>query len=537
MAAPSQRFMKISFVYPMFNEIGNVETVIRSTHALGKRVLEAFEIIVVNDASTDGCGTLADGLKSLFPELRVIHHERNRKLGGSLKTGFAAAQMDYVLYMDSDIPVAFAEVEQFLARLAEPVDMIIGYRLGKAENLFRVVQSHGYNLLLQACFGMRVRDPNFAFKLFRRELVNLPPRSESSFIDAELILEARRLGYRIRQVGFHYQVRQAGVSTLGSPRVIPKLLRDLVAYRKARVRRTHVSRRDIIFNADDFGLCASINAGVIASHRRGLVRSSSLICTGDAFEEAADYAVKNPSLDTGLHLSLVDGAPISDPRVVPTLVRKDGRFHSSYASFLTHYLSGKIDLADVDREFRAQLRRAADAGLHISHLDSHQHLHVLPAILEIAIRLANENGIPTIRHPDESGAVFRFFTWRFKRAVQALGLQLTCRMNRGRLAEGNVHGVDHFLGMMDAGRWNRESLPARIRSLPEGLTEICCHPRSEPVTEAAYDWGYQYREELDVLTCAELPELLHQLGVNVTSFAEYFGLRRSSDEEIGCLEA
>jgi predicted glycoside hydrolase/deacetylase ChbG (UPF0249 family) len=311
----------------------------------------------------------------------------------------------------------------------------------------------------------------------------------------------------------------------------------LVAYRKARSHRKHLPRRDIIFNADDFGLCASINAGVIASHRRGLVRSTSLICTGDAFEEAAAYAAENSSLDTGLHLSLVDGTPVSDPRDVPTLVRNDGRFHCSYASFLAHYLSGKIDLADVEREFRAQLRKATNAGLHISHLDSHQHLHVLPAILNIAIRLANENGIPTIRHPDESGAVSRFFTWRLKRAVQALGLLLTCRMNGGRLAEGNVHGVDHFLGMLDAGRWNRESLSARIRSLPEGLTEICCHPRSEPATEAVYDWGYQYREELDVLTCAELPELLNQLGVNVTSFAEYFGLRRPSGEQIGCLEA
>lgn len=222
--------LKVSFVYPMYNEIGNIEKVVRSTHALGKAVLDEFEIVVVDDCSTDGCGDIADQLAQEFPELRVIHHEQNRKLGGALKTGFAAARKEYILYMDSDLPVAFSDVEDCLKNLTEQPDILIGYRIGRAEGAFRHVQSFGYNLLLRMVFGLHVKDANFAFKLFRRDVVSDSLQSEGSFIDAELLLEALKRGYKIREHGFQYHVRTAGVSTLGSPKVIPQLLKEMAIY-------------------------------------------------------------------------------------------------------------------------------------------------------------------------------------------------------------------------------------------------------------------------------------------------------------------
>lgn len=517
----------------MFNEIGNIETVIRSTHAVGSATLEAFEIIVVDDCSTDGSGELAEKLTRSFPGLRVIHHEKNRKLGGALKTGFAAARMDYILYMDSDLPIAFSEVETFLKRLNEPLDFVTGYRMGGAENTYRHIQSLAYNALLSAVFGLRVRDANFAFKLFRRELIEEPPRSEGSFIDAELLLEARRRGYRIQQAGFRYQPRQAGISTLGGPRVIPKLLTEMFTYWKSTRHHARQPSREVIFNADDFGLCASINAGVIASHSRGLVRSASLICTGDAFEEAAAYARNNPSLDLGLHLSLVDGKPVSAPDEVKTLTGSNRRFLSNYSAFVLRYLAGKIAIKEVEQEFRAQLQKARDAGLLISHLDSHQHLHVLPAILEVVIRIANENHIPAIRYPDETcGDLSHLFSRQFKRLMLQLGLSLTCRLSKARFVRANVLGSDNFLGMRDAGRWNKRNLSARIAALPGGLTEICCHPRNEAVAaEPAYNWGYNSQDEFDALTSPELYELLQREKIRVTNFSEHFQAARSFSSE------
>ena len=520
----SRRELSVSFVYPMYNEIGNIEKVIRASHAIGSKLLREFEIVVVDDCSTDGSGTLVDRLAKEFPELRVIHHERNRKLGGTLKTGFAAARMEHILYMDSDIPVAFEDVEACLREVELPVDILIGYRIGRAEGIFRDIQSWGYNVLLRALFGLKVRDANFAFKLFRRDIVSSPLHSEGSFIDAELLLEALRRGYKIRERGFHYLVRTAGVSTLGSPKVIPQLLGDLWHYMRYRWSRPLDGQREVIFNADDFGLCKSINAGVIESHEKGVVSSASIMPTGEAFEEAARYAAGKKTLDIGLHLALCDGAPVCDPREVPSLAGPDGRFHSNYAAFVKSYFAGRIDLGEVEKEFRAQLAKARAAGLEISHLDSHQHLHALPAILQIVIRLAKENRIPAIRYPDERDVevITALLEGRAARSLQRMGLSMVCRSGKRMLHGSGLASTDHFYGVMEAGRWNFKTLRHTISTLRPGVTEICCHPRSQPAPEKQYDWGYNFTEELATLADGQLRRFIEEQDVRLTSFRDCF---------------
>ena len=508
----------------MYNEIGNIEKVIRATHALGAKILSGFEIVVVDDCSTDGCGALADRLALEFPELRVIHHAQNRKLGGALKTGFAAAKMDYILYMDSDIPVAFEDVEACLVEIEPPFDILIGYRIGRAEGTFRHVQSWCYNALLKALFRLKVRDANFAFKLFRREVVSESLHSEGSFIDAEMLLEALRRGYTIRERGFQYHSRVAGVSTIGGPKVIPQILRDMAYYRRYRWHRPLDAKREVIFNADDFGLCKSINAGVIESHEKGVVSSASVMVTGEAFEEAARYAVEKRTLDIGLHLALCEGTPVSAPGEIPTLVASDGKFCNGYAAFVKAYFAGKINLAQVEKEFRAQLAKALAAGLQISHLDSHQHLHALPAILEIVIRIARENHIPAIRYPDERDVemVNALLEGRAVRSLQRAGLSMVCRSGKRMLNGSGLASTDHFFGVMDAGRWNVKSLQSTIAALRPGVTEICCHPRSEPAPEKQYDWGYNFTEELATLASDRLRQFLAEQNVQLTSFRDCF---------------
>ncbi|MFO1484544.1 MAG: ChbG/HpnK family deacetylase [Verrucomicrobiaceae bacterium] len=509
--------MRVSFVYPMFNEIGNIERVIRSTHAVARRALDEFEIIVVNDASTDGCGELAESLRAEFPELRVLHHDRNRKLGGALKTGFGAARMDHVLYMDSDLPVAFEDVERVLRELRGDPAMVVGYRMGRNESAYRHVQSWIYNRILRLFFGLRVRDVNFAFKLFRRELVAEPLRSEGSFIDAELLLEATRRGWRIDQIGLHYHVRQAGVSTIGGPGVVPRIIRELRDYRRTRWR----GDRQVIFNADDFGLCGSINEGVIAAHESGVVRSASVIATGGAFEEAAEYARTRRELNTGLHLALCGGTPVSDPAKIRSLIDEDGAFLKDHKAFVKRWISGGIVWNEVIVELRAQMKKAREAGLRITHLDSHQHLHALPDVLKIVSRLAVENGVRVMRKPHERGIALR----RPLRSVQRLALSSAWRCSRWAVYGSDFFASDHFLGVMAAGRWNRESLQRHIRALRPGLTEICCHPRGAARPgEEAYDWGYSHEDELAALCDPDLPRLLEQERVRVTTFSEVFSI-------------
>lgn len=232
----------LSYVFPMYNEIGNIERCIAEALATGRRMTDNLEVVIVDDASTDGSGTLADDLARRHPEVRVVHHARNRKLGGALRTGFAAATKDWVLYIDSDLPIVMDDALAAVP-LTQKADMVIGNRQGRAEGLRREVMSWVYNRLIRVLFGLKVRDVNFAFKLFRRVILDhITLQSEGSFIDAELLIETQRAGFAIVEMPLQYHPRVAGVSTLASSSVVVTILRELLAYRQA-ARRRPVRRR------------------------------------------------------------------------------------------------------------------------------------------------------------------------------------------------------------------------------------------------------------------------------------------------------
>ncbi|MDQ3814388.1 MAG: glycosyltransferase family 2 protein [Armatimonadota bacterium] len=224
----------LSIVYPMYNEKDNIETAVREALRVGYQMASQLEIIVVDDASTDGCGEIADRLACAHPEVRVVHHERNRKLGGALRSGFAAAQHEWILYLDSDLPIRMDDALQALP-LAASADMVIGWRISRAESPRREIMSWVYNRLIRWGFGLRVRDVNFAFKLFKRSFYRrIQLRSEGSFIDAELLLEMRHAGVRLVEMPMHYYPRVAGVSTLSSWSVVWKILEEMTRYRTLR---------------------------------------------------------------------------------------------------------------------------------------------------------------------------------------------------------------------------------------------------------------------------------------------------------------
>jgi glycosyltransferase involved in cell wall biosynthesis len=193
----------------MYNEIDNIETCVRGAMRIGNQMGIDYEIVVVDDASTDGCGELADKLAEVYPVIKVIHHPANRKLGGALKTGFANATKQYILYMDSDLPLDFADVCETIPKIGN-ADMLIDYRKTRDESLRRKLISKVYNRMICLVFGLKVRDVNFSFKLFKREVYQqIVLEAEGSFIDAELLIEAHKKGYVIREVGLNYYPRVA----------------------------------------------------------------------------------------------------------------------------------------------------------------------------------------------------------------------------------------------------------------------------------------------------------------------------------------
>jgi glycosyltransferase involved in cell wall biosynthesis len=198
---------------------------------LGYRIARHLEVIIVDDASIDGSGMIADRLASEHPELHVLHNNRNRKLGATLRRGFDDARNEWILYMDSDLPVRAEEGLNALP-LTEQADMVIGWRLSRAESLRREIMSFVYNRVIRFCFGLHVRDVNFAFKLFRRSYYQrICLHSEGSFIDAEFLMEMSRVGARISEIPMVYYPRVAGISTLSNWCVVGTILREMIYYR------------------------------------------------------------------------------------------------------------------------------------------------------------------------------------------------------------------------------------------------------------------------------------------------------------------
>ena len=229
----------LSIFFPMWNEELYVERAIDwATRVCRPMVTDGliadYELLIVDDASTDRTPELADALAAADRHVRVVHHERNRKLGGSIKTGFANATGDLILYSDADLPFDMEEIPRAVRLLTEyDVDIVSAYRLDRTgEGYLRAIYTFFYNLLIRWMFRVKARDINFAFKLLHRRVFDhIELRSEGSFIDAELIIRATRMGYEILQIGVDYFPRTRGESTLSSPMIIVKILGEMRSLR------------------------------------------------------------------------------------------------------------------------------------------------------------------------------------------------------------------------------------------------------------------------------------------------------------------
>lgn len=231
---------KLTLFFPMWNEEEMIERTVAAAREIGEELILAgriadYEVVVVDDASTDATPEIADRLAKCDDRILVVHHPVNQGLGGSIRTGLNAATGDIVLYTDADMPFDLTQLHKAL-RLAEiyDADIVSAYRHDRTgEGAKRALYSYVYNSLAKLLLRLRMRDVNFAFKLIRRRVLdNLELRSGGSFIDVELLAKAQRMGFHIIQFGVDYFPRARGTSTLSSPKVIVEILREfLVLYR------------------------------------------------------------------------------------------------------------------------------------------------------------------------------------------------------------------------------------------------------------------------------------------------------------------
>jgi len=226
------RSISLSIFFPCYNEEANVERVTLAALAAAGEITEDFEVIIVDDGSTDRTGELADRLAAEHDLVRVVHNRPNRGYGGALQAGFLAATKEWVFYTDGDGQFDFTEIPRLLD-LLDRYDIVSAYRINRQESPVRRFNAWCWTLLCNCLLGTRLRDIDCAFKIYPRRLfTEIRMQSMGALIDAEILAKARRRGYRIGQIGVKHYPRIAGQPTGANLKVILRAFVELVRLRR-----------------------------------------------------------------------------------------------------------------------------------------------------------------------------------------------------------------------------------------------------------------------------------------------------------------
>ena len=218
----------LSVVLPCFNEEGNLEAMVRGALVAAAQVTEDYEVLIVDDGSTDHTAEIGAALAEGHPRVRFVMHLTNRGYGAAVRTGIAACRMPYVLLTDADLQFDLGELESFLPRLGE-ADVVVGYRLRRNDPPSRRLAASGWNWLVRMLYGLPFRDVDCAFKLFPRELLqHLELHSSGAVFSTELLVRACESGAGVSEVGVHHFKRVSGRASGGNPRVVMRAFRELL---------------------------------------------------------------------------------------------------------------------------------------------------------------------------------------------------------------------------------------------------------------------------------------------------------------------
>jgi chitin disaccharide deacetylase len=271
--------------------------------------------------------------------------------------------------------------------------------------------------------------------------------------------------------------------------------------------------RRLVINADDLGLTVGVNDGIFDAHDHGILTSASLFAGAPATFDAIRRARGRPSLGVGVHLALVDGTPTLPPGRVPTLVEGDGRFRRSWKPFIVACLRGKVSLDEVELELTAQIERLRSAGVTLTHLDAHKHVHAYPPVFAIVARLAGRFGIPVVRVPYEQwtridGEAYSRGTMRLQALLNA-AMRPWARRDYRTAASHDVR-TPHFVGRIHTGILTADALAGLVRALPPGVTELMVHPgyADDDLERTGTRLLESRQHELDLLCSLEARALL-----------------------------
>ncbi|MFY9681733.1 MAG: ChbG/HpnK family deacetylase [Candidatus Sulfotelmatobacter sp.] len=288
--------------------------------------------------------------------------------------------------------------------------------------------------------------------------------------------------------------------------------------------------RRLIVNADDFGFTAGINRAIVEAHTRGIVTSSTLMANGRAFEEAARLAASVPRLSVGCHVVLIDGVPVLDAERLPSIATSNSSgpaFRDGLNSFAARALAGRLNPHEIEIEVSAQIGKLQSAGVSVTHVDTHKHTHLFPAVLRPLLRAARACGVRAIRNPfgpskplKSSALLARPSLWTRYAEVRILRT-LAAKFHDAAKWEGFVT-PDGTLGIVVTGALDEKLFRSIAAIIPEGTWEFVCHPGyNDADLASARTRLRQSREtELRVLTMPEVRQLLSDEGIDLISYRD-----------------
>ena len=279
--------------------------------------------------------------------------------------------------------------------------------------------------------------------------------------------------------------------------------------------------RSLIVNADDFGLTKSTSEGIVKAYKDGIVSCISFFPAGEAFSHSLGMVEAMGLKEAGAHLSLTGGMPVTEPSKIPTLVARDKKFHKNRNIFFLKFFSGSINKEEIYTELKSQLDILKKTNIPVTNLSSHEHIHMLPPILDIFIRLAKEYGIKAIRCLHTSGEAIRMNPGRLYRT--AILAYFGKRM-KAALDGASIVYADHFKGFLDSGKLDEGLLLDMLKSLEEGTTELICHPGFiGPAILEHHKFHLNGERELFALTSPIVKKIIKERGIKLITYKEFIG--------------
>ena len=286
--------------------------------------------------------------------------------------------------------------------------------------------------------------------------------------------------------------------------------------------------KNLIVNADDLGWTEGVNRGIAEAHRRGLVTSTSLLANGRTFESGLAVHRDHPELGVGVHLNLSDGPPTAPAPRVRGLLNKAGELEGGPESLLLRIAARSLPLDEVELEWDAQIAKIKGAGISPTHLDGHKHVHMLPGLFQLALRLARKHGVGAIRIAHEesrlravlsSGGELKSSVM-LKQGMQARGLKLLARDAREMARRAGITSTDYFCGIAQTGVLTREGVERLLDTLPDGTTELMCHPgyMDADLQRSRTRLQGSRQAELEILTDTVVRKIVAMRGIRLINY-------------------